>query len=89
MALRKITHIECGDENWTPTDEDLLNICQSFQLAQQDPVGAVVATRDGIQITHHEFDTDMPFIINGRVIDFSKEQGKVLLSEIESSGSPE
>jgi hypothetical protein len=44
MAIRKLVHIECGDENWTPTEDELVDICSHFYLATRREEGGVVAT---------------------------------------------
>lgn len=40
----------CGDEDWEPTDEQLAMFTQLFQNADRDPQGAVVTTRNGVQV---------------------------------------
>lgn len=45
---RAILHVMAGDENWTPTDQELANLANLFRDADMDPVSAIVATRTGI-----------------------------------------
>lgn len=45
---RSILHIQAGNEDWTPTSGQLASIAQMFTNADQDPQGAVVVTRQGI-----------------------------------------
>ena len=47
---RAITHISAGLENiWEPTEEEIHAIAGLFIQADEDPVGAVVATRTGVE----------------------------------------
>lgn len=46
---RATTHITMGDDIWTPTREEMLNIAQQFQLSENDPLGAWIVTRNSIQ----------------------------------------
>lgn len=48
---RSILHIIAGDEEWEPTDEQLINLTSLFTNADQDPQGAVVATRKAIELS--------------------------------------
>lgn len=48
---RATTHIQAGDDIWTPTDDELHQITQLFQSTESDPLGAWVATRNNIQIS--------------------------------------
>lgn len=46
-----ILHVKCGIQDvWDPSDEELDEIAELFALAEEDPVGAVVATRTGIEV---------------------------------------
>ena len=47
---RSILHVMAGDEDWEPTDEQLAMFTQLFQNADRDPQGAVVTTRNGVQV---------------------------------------
>lgn len=47
---RSITHIMCGIQDyWEPTQQDLDAIGNLFMQSEEDPAGAYVVTRDGIQ----------------------------------------
>jgi len=47
---RSITHIKCGIQDyWEPTQQDLDNIVDLFMQSEEDPVGAYVITRDGVE----------------------------------------
>jgi hypothetical protein len=46
---RSILHIKCGIDNvWEPTLAEMENIAGMFIQAEEDPVGAVVTTRTGV-----------------------------------------
>jgi len=46
---RSIMHLSIGDsENWIPTPDEINAIAGMFMSADEDPQGAIVATRDGI-----------------------------------------
>lgn len=46
---RATTHIQAGDDTWVPTAAELLALVQQFQMSENDPNGAWVATRNAIQ----------------------------------------
>jgi len=46
---RSILHLICGSEEWEPSPQQLSELAQLFISADQDPTGAVVATRNGIE----------------------------------------
>lgn len=48
---RAILHITAGDETWTPIDAELQALVGMFQQADLDPVGAVLATRNSINVS--------------------------------------
>lgn len=48
---RATTHIQAGDDQWIPTDEELQSITRLFQSTESDPLGAWIATRSNIQIS--------------------------------------
>lgn len=48
---RAIMHIQCGDENWEPTSEELSDIANLFQAADLDPISGIVTTRNGVNIS--------------------------------------
>ena len=45
---RAILHITAGDLDWEPSPEDLKYISELFINADNDPLGAIVATRNGV-----------------------------------------
>lgn len=45
-----IIHLTLGTENWEPSDEEMDYYSNVFTQADDDPIGAVVATRQGVQI---------------------------------------
>lgn len=48
---RATSQIAMGDDNWEPTDQEMLEYTQKFQMADMDPLGAWVATRQGVTVT--------------------------------------
>lgn len=56
---RSILHVKMGIENlWEPTSEELNNTAGLFISADEDPVGAVVATRNGVEVGEVRSGTD-------------------------------
>lgn len=47
--LRSILHITLGDIDWEPSPEDMQFISELFINADNDPIGAIVATRNGVE----------------------------------------
>lgn len=47
---RAMSHISAGDDLWTPTQEELMMYVQQFQMAENDPLGGWVSTRNAVQI---------------------------------------
>jgi len=45
-----VLHLTVGTENWEPSDEELDYYSNVFIQADDDPIGAVVATRQGVQM---------------------------------------
>ncbi len=55
-----ILHIQAGIENqWRPSDAELSEIAGLFIAADQDPVGAVVTTRNGVNPSEVKSGTDL------------------------------
>lgn len=55
-----ILHVKVGIENqWRPTDGELAEIAGLFLSADQDPVGAVVTTRNGVDASEVKSGTDL------------------------------
>ena len=51
---RGILHVSLGDgDQWIPTVQDLEFITELFMSADSDPLGAIIATRTGIQVEEH------------------------------------
>ena len=48
---RAILHITAGSDTWTPIDAELQALVGMFQQADLDPVGAVLATRNDINVS--------------------------------------
>lgn len=49
---RSILHVQAGIDNvWEPTDAELSDLTAMFVATEEDPAGAVIATRSGIQTT--------------------------------------
>lgn len=46
---RATMHVQAGDEFWEPTEAELTDIVALFKQAEEDPLSAVVATRNSIQ----------------------------------------
>lgn len=46
---RAMTHITAGDDTWTPTTEELHAYVAQFQMAEFDPLGGWVSTRNAVQ----------------------------------------
>ena len=48
---RSLTHIAVGaTEDWIPTKNDMQVITEAFQVADTDPISAVVATRENVSV---------------------------------------
>ena len=48
---RAMSHIQAGDDLWTPTSEELMMLVQQFQSAEQDPLGGWITTRNAVQVS--------------------------------------
>lgn len=46
--IRSILHVQIGDTDWEPTEEQINAIGSLFTQADADPIGSVVATRAGV-----------------------------------------
>lgn len=46
---RSTLHVTAGDDDWIPTENELLDLVGLFQSTEQDPISAVVATRSAVQ----------------------------------------
>jgi hypothetical protein len=45
-------HLQCGDDDWNPSDEDLAKIVKGFQEADVDSLGRMfVPTRHSVNVT--------------------------------------
>ena len=56
MANRRqnsITHVTAGDDDWEPSSGDLDDLVSLVTQADRDPLGAVIATRNDIQIKRY------------------------------------
>lgn len=47
---RSVLHIVAGDDEWDPTDDQLEDLIDLVISADVDPVGAVIATKKGVEI---------------------------------------
>lgn len=45
---RSILHLSVGTDQWEPENDELEAITNMFQQTEEDPVGAIIATRNGI-----------------------------------------
>jgi hypothetical protein len=50
---RPLMHISAGDETWDPTDADLSLLNQLFLNSDLDPNGAMITTRNGINVQEY------------------------------------
>ena len=47
---RPTGHITLGDEEWTPTLDEIAETVQAFKTTELDPLGAFIGTRNGVQV---------------------------------------
>lgn len=47
---RPVTHMTVGEEEWTPTQEEMSFLADNLLATDMDPVGSVFVTRTGVQI---------------------------------------
>lgn len=47
--IRSILHVIMGNDQWEPSVDDMQAVSNLFTSADADPLGAIVATRDGVQ----------------------------------------
>lgn len=47
---RDILHVVLGGDNWEPTPEDMEQMAKMFMEAAVDPSGAVIVTRQGVDV---------------------------------------
>lgn len=45
-----IRHVTAGTEAWTPDEDEIQSVADLFTNADEDPVGAIVVTRDGVSV---------------------------------------
>lgn len=48
---RSITHLTAGDQEWTPTQEEMGQLANMLVSADMDPVGAIFVTRTGVNVS--------------------------------------
>lgn len=61
---RSVMHLTIGDQEWEPTDGDIDAISGYFQAADADPLGAIVATRNGVNVNEVRNPTDFWAVFN-------------------------
>ena len=49
--IRSIIHAQMGDETWEPTVDDMQAVGAQFIDADTDPLGGIVVTRNGVQVS--------------------------------------
>lgn len=72
---RAILHIKAGKEgSWDPTAEEMESISGMFIAADEDPQGAVVVTRDGVEATEvrdgsnfWKISDEAPYLVEGKM----------------------
>ena len=46
-----IMHVQAGNEDWQPTNQELAELASYFLSADLDPISGIVVTRDGVNIS--------------------------------------
>lgn len=46
---RSILHITAGTDTWEPSPQQMQDIITEFETSEEDPVGAIIATRTGVE----------------------------------------
>ena len=46
---RSTLHITAGNEDWIPSETEMAELIGAFQSTEQDPISAVIATRESVQ----------------------------------------
>lgn len=72
---RAILHIKAGKDGvWDPTQEEMESISGMFIAADEDPQGAVVVTRDGVEATEvrdgqnfWKISDEAPYLVEGKM----------------------
>lgn len=72
---RAILHIQAGKEGmWEPTVEEMESISGMFIAADEDPQGAVVVTRDGVEVNEvrdganfWKISDEAPYLVEGKM----------------------
>ena len=50
---RGMLHVTVGNENWDPTEEEMVQVAELFLSSATDPIGSVVVTRLGVEAKSH------------------------------------
>lgn len=85
---RAMYHLQCGDDNWNPSDDDLAKIVKAFQEADVDPLGRMfVPTRHSVNVTTYPLDDGPPIMSPADLIKAIAEVQPSTLWEHEKSGN--
>lgn len=49
---RAMTHVQAGDETWIPSEDELGAIVEQFRMAEMDPNGGWISTRNAVQVSN-------------------------------------
>ncbi len=66
---RALTHIQVGEDEWIPDEQDLTNVRDLFLAADADPTGPIIVTRTGIM--PQEFRQAEDFFRYDSIFDFA------------------